>query len=212
MDGDLAVFPLWLQGRARRVAERLIGPLGALGISPNSLTLLGLGLNLVTAAVVGGGQYRLGAALLLVSAIFDMFDGALARATGRQTRFGAFLDSVLDRYSEAAILGGLIYVSLQHHQLATVVLAYAVAIGSLLISYTRARAEGLGLDAKVGIAPRPERIVILAIGLAINQTTIVAALVVLAVLTHVTALQRIYHVWRQLRDDGHAAEPAAAPQ
>lgn len=206
------MFPLWLQQRARRIAERVIAPLGAVGITPNGLTIAGLLLNLATAAIIAAGHLRAGAALLLASAVFDMFDGALARSTGRQTRFGAFLDSVLDRYAEAAILGGLIYFAMQRHDAAIVILCYVVAVGSLLISYTRARAQGLGLEAKVGFAPRPERIVILAVGLAINDTTVAAALVVLAVLTQFTALQRIVHVWRRLRAEGRAVEPAAAPR
>jgi CDP-diacylglycerol--glycerol-3-phosphate 3-phosphatidyltransferase len=138
-----------------------------------------------------------GSILLFLSAGFDMLDGALARVSSQQSRFGAFLDSVLDRYSEATILGALVYVFTVRGNVPVVLLVYAVAIGSLLISYARARAEGLGLDAKVGIAPRPERIIILGLGLLINFATAVAALVILAILTHVTAIQRLYHVWRQ---------------
>src|SRR5205085_1162408 len=129
-----------------------------------------------------------------------MLDGALARVGNSQSDFGAFLDSLLDRYSEATILLALIYVFTIRQQTANVLLVYAVAMGSILISYARARAEGLGLEAKVGIAPRPERILILGLGLLLNFRTAVGALILLAILTHVTAMQRLYHVWRQTRN------------
>src|SRR5919205_4539823 len=137
-----------------------------------------------------------GGILLFFSAGFDMLDGALARITAQQSSFGAFLDSLLDRYSEAAILLALIYVFTVRGSTAVVLLVYSVAMGSILISYARARAEGLGLEAKVGVAPRPERILILSLGLLVNFKTAIAALVLLALLTHLTAMQRLYHVWR----------------
>jgi CDP-diacylglycerol--glycerol-3-phosphate 3-phosphatidyltransferase len=156
-------------------------------------------LNIVTAAVLATGHLSEGGALLLVSGSFDLLDGALARLENSQSDFGAFLDSLLDRYSEATILLALIYVFTIRQQTANVLLVYGVAVGSILISYARARAEGLGLEAKVGIAPRPERVLILGAGLLVNADTTVIALVILAFLTHVTALQRLYHVWRQTR-------------
>jgi CDP-diacylglycerol--glycerol-3-phosphate 3-phosphatidyltransferase len=149
--------------------------------------------------------------LLLLSAGFDMLDGALARVAGRQSTFGAFLDSLLDRYSEAAILLALIYVFSQRHDTPAVLLAYAVAVGSLLISYARARAEGLGLDGKVGIAPRPERVLILGAGLLFTGTTTLVALGVLTLLTHVTALQRLFYVWRQTQEPREIPAPARRP-
>jgi CDP-diacylglycerol--glycerol-3-phosphate 3-phosphatidyltransferase len=138
--------------------------------------------------------------MLLLAGSFDMLDGALARVTSQQSTFGAFLDSLLDRYSEAAILLALIYQFTIRHDTLPVVLVYIAAVGSLLISYARARAEGLGIETKVGIAPRPERVIILGLGLLISEDTTIAALVILAVLTHVTAIQRLYDVWRQTRD------------
>jgi CDP-diacylglycerol--glycerol-3-phosphate 3-phosphatidyltransferase len=128
----------------------------------------------------------------------------------RQSSFGAFLDSLLDRYSEAAILAALIYVFTIQGETGVVLLAYVAAVGSIMISYARARAEGLGLQAKVGIAPRPERVIILGIGLLISLPTTVAALVVLAFLTHVTAIQRLYHVWRQTHESSARTEPVEA--
>jgi CDP-diacylglycerol--glycerol-3-phosphate 3-phosphatidyltransferase len=168
-------------------------------------------LNIVTAGVLATGHLTSGGALLLVSGLFDMLDGALARVENSQSDFGAFLDSLLDRYSEATILLALIYIFTIRQQTANVLLVYGVAIGSILISYARARAEALGLEAKVGIAPRPERVLILGAGLLINRETTVIALVILAFLTHVTALQRLYHVWRQTRaeSEGQQKEPRA---
>jgi CDP-diacylglycerol---glycerol-3-phosphate 3-phosphatidyltransferase len=188
-----------MQAWARRVAESVVSPLARLGVDPNVITVVGFLLNIVTAAVLATGHLSSGGALLLVSGLFDMLDGALARVENNQSDFGAFLDSLLDRYSEATILLALIYVFTIRHLTANVLLVYGVAVGSILISYARARAEGLGLEAKVGIAPRPERVLILGAGLLINGNTTVIALALLAFLTHVTALQRLLHVWRQTR-------------
>jgi CDP-diacylglycerol--glycerol-3-phosphate 3-phosphatidyltransferase len=134
-----------------------------------------------------------------VSGLFDMLDGALARVSRQQSDFGAYLDSLLDRFSEAVIFLALIYVFTVRGNTAAVLLASWVAVGSILISYARARAEGLGVSASVGIAPRPERVLILGLGLLFNPTTTIAALVVLAILTFVTTLQRLYHVWQVTR-------------
>jgi CDP-diacylglycerol---glycerol-3-phosphate 3-phosphatidyltransferase len=188
-----------MQAWARRVAESIVSPLAKLGVDPNVITVVGFLLNIVTAAVLATGHLSSGGALLLVSGLFDMLDGALARVENNQSDFGAFLDSLLDRYSEATILLALIYVFTIRHETANVLLVYGVAVGSILISYARARAEGLGLEAKVGIAPRPERVLILGAGLLINANTTVIALALLAFLTHATAMQRLLHVWRQTR-------------
>jgi len=195
------MFPEWLQARARRMAEGVVTPLVAMGVTPNIVTVTGFLVNCVTAAVLASGHLSIGGGLLFFSGMFDMLDGALARVMSRQSDFGAFLDSILDRYSEAAILLALIYqfsVDTPARPV-PVLLVYAVAVGSLVISYARARAEGLGLEAKMGIAPRPERVVILGIGLLFNATTTVLALVILTFITHFTAMQRLYAVWRQTR-------------
>lgn len=210
------MFPKSLQRWARSVAEAIVRPLARLGVTPNGLTVTGFVFNLVTAAVIATGHISFGGLLLFLSGGFDMLDGALARVAKQGSNFGAFLDSLLDRYSEAAILLALIYVFTIRHDTLAVLLVYAVAMGSILISYARARAEGLGLEAKVGIAPRPERILILGLGLLLNFRTAIGALVLLAILTHVTAVQRLYHVWRQTRpvpataDEGVAREPEPA--
>jgi CDP-diacylglycerol--glycerol-3-phosphate 3-phosphatidyltransferase len=203
------MFPRSAQALARRLAEGLVAPLAQHGISPNAVTVLGFAFNVLTAAVLALGHLSIGGALLFLSGIFDMLDGALARVTKAQSDFGAFLDSLLDRYSEAVILLALIYVFTSRGKTPIVLLVYLVAIGSILVSYARARAESLGVEGKVGVAPRPERITILGVGLLFNQYTTIAALIVLAVLTHTTAMQRLYHVWRQThRKDAEARRHA----
>jgi CDP-diacylglycerol---glycerol-3-phosphate 3-phosphatidyltransferase len=170
------------------------------------VTFVGLLLSIVTALVIASGSIVAGGALVLFAGIFDMFDGAMARVRNAATTFGAFLDSTLDRYSESIILGGLLFYALQrptlhealwpwaNEQQWMIVLLFVAAIGSLMVSYAKARAEGLGLECKTGLLARPERVVILAIGLLTGTT--IWALLLLAVLSHVTAIERIVHVWR----------------
>ena len=136
---------------------------------------------------------------MLIAGAFDMFDGALARVTNRKTVFGAFFDSTLDRYSEAAVFMGLQIAFLRApgadwQTWTGMVLCYVVVIGSLMISYTRARAEGLGLDCEVGWLQRPERIIALGIGLLLPRPLLLAVLTALAIFTQITVLQRIAHV------------------
>jgi len=194
---------------ARRIAEALARGLAWTGITPNGLTLIGFLLNLAVAAVLAAGFLRLGGALLLLAGAFDTLDGALARATGSSSRFGAFLDSSLDRYSESVLLGGLLLEASRRGDGAVEILAFVVVVGSLMVSYCRARAEGLGLDCEVGFAPRPERVVILGVGLIVGLE--VPALAVLAVLTHLTAIQRIFHVHATTRDRGQSAGSPSSP-
>jgi CDP-diacylglycerol--glycerol-3-phosphate 3-phosphatidyltransferase len=204
------MLPSSLRVWARSLAEGLVRPLARRGVTPNAVTVVGFLFNVFTAAVLATSHLSVGGALLFLSGIFDMLDGALARVTKRQTNFGAFLDSLLDRYSEAIILLALVFVFTLHGNTPAVLLTYAVAVGSILISYARARAEGLGLDGAVGIAPRPERVLILGFGLLFNNQTTIAALIVLALLTHFTALQRLYHVWRQTHQPSPSKKASSA--
>jgi len=179
------------------------------------VTFVGLLLSIVTALVIASGSVVAGGALVLFAGIFDMFDGAMARVRNAATTFGAFLDSTLDRYSESIILGGLLVYALQrpslhealwpwaNEQQWMIVLIFVAAVGSLMVSYAKARAEGLGLECKTGLLARPERVVILAIGLLTG--TAIWALTLLAVLSHVTAVERIVHVWRA------ASQPMKTP-
>ncbi len=173
-------------------------------ISPNTLTLIGLALNIAVAWVLAKGYFLAGGLLSLFSGWFDLLDGALARSSKRTTRFGALLDSTLDRFSEAVLfLGLLIFYSGQNKPL-EVLLIYATIVGSIMVSYVRARAEGLGLKSEVGIFTRSERVILLALGLILAQfwpKSLQAVLWILAVGTNLTALQRLLHGWKQTRAD-----------
>ncbi|ACZ37720.1 CDP-alcohol phosphatidyltransferase family protein [Sphaerobacter thermophilus] len=169
-------------------------------LSPNGFTLLGLLLNLVVAAVIASGNLVAGGILALAAGAFDMLDGAVARVTNRVTRFGGFFDSTLDRYSEALVYGGvLLYLLRSGTDTVPILLVYATMVGSLMVSYTRARAEAVGIKAEVGLFARPERVILLAVFLIVNRP--VWALWILAILTNVTTLQRILHVWQATRGD-----------
>ena len=141
------------------------------GIQANWLTYLGFVLNIVVAVILVNGWFALGGALFLIVNALDFLDGAVARAAGTAGAYGAFLDSVLDRYSEAVVFVGLIvWYARADDTLAVTVTALALA-GSFMVSYCRARAEGLGLDCEVGLLQRPERIVVLGIGLMLSELT-----------------------------------------
>ena len=174
------------------MAESVARLLARTGAHPNHVTIAATALNAGVAVVVAMGHVQVAGVMILVVALFDTLDGALARVTQKSSTFGAFLDSTLDRYSEGLILLGLLIHLGGSGDSLGIALCFVVLLGSLMVSYTRARAEGLGMECEVGIAPRPERVVILSIGLIVGWT--LPALALLAVLTHLTALQRILHV------------------
>ncbi len=186
----------WLRGRTQGIVATLAMLMHRLGLTPNGLTLIGTVFMFGIGLVLAQGNFVTGAVLVALAAAFDALDGSLARQTNRVTRFGAFLDSTTDRWAEAAIYGGLLWWYTGLGAQLEVMLVYAAIIGSLLVSYTRARAEGIGVECKVGLFTRFERIVVLIVGLVSGQMLI--ALAVLAVLSNVTAIQRILHVHRQL--------------
>jgi CDP-diacylglycerol--glycerol-3-phosphate 3-phosphatidyltransferase len=170
----------------------IVSPLARVGISPNVLTLVGFLAMLGVAVVLALGYELLGGILIVVVGLFDALDGALARSTGQTTTFGAFFDSTLDRFAEIALYLGLLY--LYRGDLMAVLIIYLAITGSLMVSYTRARAEGLGLECKVGLFTRLERLATLVVGLLVGRTTL--ALAVVAVFSNFTAVQRMWHVWR----------------
>ena len=165
---------------------------------------MGFLISIVTTYIVATGHLRWGGVLILLGGTFDILDGKVARATHRVTKFGALYDSTLDRYSEVMIFFGLAYYfsRVEFNYLGVdwsiwIVVAISIAIGgSIMTSYIRARAEGLGMECKVGIMQRPERIVYLGFGALFHEVTLVLAILVIAVLANVTAIQRIYHIWR----------------
>jgi len=188
----------------RNLAYRITGPLVRIlcksGITPNALTLINLALNIGAAYVIATGHFIIGGVLVLVAGLFDLLDGALARFTEQTTKFGAILDSVADRISEAAILCGLLIWYIPQGASLEIVLIFAVLIGSFLVSYIRARAEGLGWQCQVGLFTRAERVIVLVIGLLINQIFIV--LCVLVVFVFFTVVQRLVYLWKQAKIKG----------
>lgn len=169
-------------------------------MTANMATLLGFLLNAGVAAVIASGHPRIGGVLLLIASAFDMVDGAIARATKSVSKFGGFFDSTLDRYSEIVVyVGLLIWLNGTRDDHLGAVLILIAATGALMISYARARAEAIGYGASVGLVARPERVVLLAACLIINQP--LWALWILAVATHLTAAWRILHVWRVTQAD-----------
>jgi CDP-diacylglycerol--glycerol-3-phosphate 3-phosphatidyltransferase len=192
-----------------RFTDPIVSPLAAAGITPNMISFAGLAGNVAAAALAAGG-YLIGAGLLmLVSSGLDLLDGALARKTGTVTKFGAVFDSVLDRLSEAAVLAGLLFhFSRAGDATMEVALCYAAMVGSIMVSYVRARAEGLGLELREGLFTRAERVLLLAGAMIIapltHEDVVLVALWVLAVASLMTAGQRVYGVWRKLRESGTA--------
>jgi len=185
----------------KTLAERLTGPvirfLARTSITPGAITWLGFIVSVAAAVLVAGGNLVAAGVLVLVAGFLDMLDGALARGTGRVTRFGAVLDSTLDRLSEAALLLGILFLFAAEARLAAVLLVGITLTGSQLVSYIRARAEALGLEPRAGLFTRPERVIVLALGLLLNQ--LVIALVVIAVFSFFTVGQRLVDVHRQLK-------------
>jgi CDP-diacylglycerol--glycerol-3-phosphate 3-phosphatidyltransferase len=168
-----------------------------LNVSPNAVTVLGFVLSLFAAAFLAVGRWRLAIAMIVLSGVLDGVDGLLARQAQKITRFGAFLDSVLDRWSDSAFFVGLLIwysgVGMRSHE----ILSGVALASSLLVSYTRARAEGIGAQCSRGLFTRLERFIVLVAGLVLNQMTI--ALWVLAILSAFTAVQRIYYTWSSVQ-------------
>lgn len=176
-----------------------LDPLGGffnrLGITPNMMTMLGLIGNTIGAYYLARGEMLTGGLFVLLMTPVDALDGTMARLRGESGDFGAFVDSVSDRYSELIIYGGLLYYFLSMGEPLGGLLVFGAAAGSVLVSYVKARAEALGYEAKVGILTRVERYLVLAPSLVFNQLFI--GLAIIAVFANITALQRIWHVRAQ---------------
>ena len=176
----------------------------AIPLSPNALTLIGLIISVVSAAAFARGELIMGGALILISGVFDILDGAVARANGRMTSFGGFLDSVCDRYADAVVFIGIMYGALAGNIPTSALFGISLwlwcamaLVGSLLVSYTRARAEGAGVEnMDIGIAERPERMILLAVGA--FSGLIAWAVVAIVILTHITIIQRILYAKKHL--------------
>ena len=190
---------------ARRLAARWIGGLARTRVTPNALTFSGVSL-CAAAAVLVYFEYRgeilfywLGAVVFVVGSVLDILDGALARVSGKGTPFGAFLDSTTDRVSEGFVLGAIALVFARHHHMVALAFAFAAVAGSFLVSYTRARAEALGLKGDVGIGSRAERVVVVTAGLVLAPWGVLPwAIYLLAAAAWFTVGQRVLAVRRQL--------------
>ena len=191
---------------ARRVAARSMLGLARTRVTPNALTAAGVSLCVLAAVLVFFENrdelvfYWLGAGAFVVGSILDILDGALARTSGKGTPFGAFLDSTTDRVSEAAVLGAIALVFSRHSQTVALALDFAAVAGSFLVSYTRARAEALGLRGDVGIGSRAERVVVITAGLVLAPWGVLPwAIGLLAATAWFTVGQRVWSVRDQLR-------------
>jgi CDP-diacylglycerol--glycerol-3-phosphate 3-phosphatidyltransferase len=200
---------------ARKVIDAMVRAIARSPISPNVVTFIGMLINIGCGVLYGYGKFFWAGLLLIFAALFDMFDGRVARIRGRVTRFGAFFDSVLDRYSDIIVyVGIMVYYARDTlaHSTVLVALTGLALVGSVLVSYSRARAESLDIACKVGFLERPERMVLLIIA-SLTEVgpphpllhKLPQVLWVLAILSHWTVVHRIYHTWRELRETDRAA-------
>jgi CDP-diacylglycerol--glycerol-3-phosphate 3-phosphatidyltransferase len=189
-----------------RVAKHLLGK----NVNPNFLTFSGFVLNAGAAFLLAMGYMMGGGFAILGAGLCDLIDGPMARNQGRATPFGAFFDSVMDRYSDLIVLFGILLYYTVQGSMSIVVLASVVLIGTALVPYVRARAESVIEKCAVGLLERPERIVLLALGAIFDL--MVPVLWILAVLTHITVIQRIHYTWKQLREKAALSLEEGAPQ
>lgn len=197
-------LPAWIKESFLKLLVPIVDFFVKRRLNPNHFTTLGLILSIPAAYLFGTGYLRLGGVLMLIGGIFDIIDGKVARATNRVTKFGALYDSTLDRYSEVMIFFGLAYYFVTSNWQVgdfnlSLITALAVSVtigGSVMTSYVRARAEGLGMECKVGVMQRSDRVVIVAFGAIFHQYTLVVAIFIVAIFSNVTAIQRLYYVWK----------------
>jgi CDP-diacylglycerol--glycerol-3-phosphate 3-phosphatidyltransferase len=211
--GDQSFVSQNMRARVRGAVTPIALAAGRVGLTPNALTVIGFVISGGAAAAAATQNWILAAALVILGGSFDMLDGGLARAQNRVTRFGAFLDSTLDRWGEGVVYIGIVAGCSKAGFTFGEVAAVAAAVASFQVSYTRAKAETLGLHGEVGIAPRAERLVVLAVGLLLagldggvgfmarGQNWLALALVIIVVSASITAVQRTLHVRTQLRKE-----------
>ncbi|MCE5258887.1 MAG: CDP-alcohol phosphatidyltransferase family protein [Chloroflexi bacterium] len=191
------MFTEWLRKVTKGILQPVARFLGKLGISPNAITIFGCLLNICIAVVIAEGHLRLGGILLLPAFLLDAFDGAVAREMNHVTKFGAFLDSCLDRVSESVVYVALAWWFMSIGGREQITLAFLSAIGSMMVSYTRARSEGIGIECKVGYFSRVERGLLMIIGLVSGLVT--PLLWVMTIGTTLTAVQRMIYVYQKTR-------------
>jgi len=200
------------RGRIKKVFEPIALGMGRIGLTPNGLTLIGFGISIVGAALLAAQLWVVGGVVVFIGGAFDMFDGTLARATGKVSRFGAFMDSVFDRWGEAVVYLGIAWGAVLADEDTVGILATAALGAAFMVSYTRAKSEGLGFSpgigmAAIGVMPREIRLIVLSLGLIIagataNLTILAAALAIIAIGAVITVIQRIL----QTRSQAAAAD------
>jgi CDP-diacylglycerol--glycerol-3-phosphate 3-phosphatidyltransferase len=192
--------------RVKGVFEPVALALGRLGLTPDALTLIGFGITVIGAVLIALQHWTIGGIVVLAGGIFDMFDGTLARATGRVSRWGAFMDSVFDRGGEAIVYIGIVFGAAVDEHTRVPILATSAMASAFMVSYVRAKAEGLGFTqgtgmAAIGLMPREVRLVILSIGLILadgpNIKALEPTLAIITIGATLTVIQRILHVRRQ---------------
>lgn len=225
----MKIIPDWLKNGYLRLVDPIAGWLIRRRVHPNTITVVGTLCTVAGGIIYATGHIRTGGWFLGLTAFTDVLDGTVARRTGRTSRFGAFLDSTLDRLADGAVLGGLMIfyaISPVHHSVWMMVVALAGLVGAFLTSYTRARAEALGIDAKVGTLQRPERVVLLSapqafFGLALHGWVLASIVILLAVTAWITVVQRVAYVYREtagrpevepIRLEPGQSEPLAEPR
>jgi CDP-diacylglycerol--glycerol-3-phosphate 3-phosphatidyltransferase len=184
-----------------RFTDPFVSPLASLGVTPNMISVAGFAGNIAAACLAAGGHLLPAGIIMLLASALDLLDGALARKTGTVTKFGAVFDSVLDRLSEAALLGGLTFHFTQTGDREEIVLCFAAIVGSVMVSYVRARAEGIGLELREGLFTRAERVLLLGGALVVGFGLVRWALWALAILSNLTAAQRVLAVWQKTREE-----------
>lgn len=187
---------------ANCVTQPIVNLLARTPLTPNAVTWLGFCITIGAAALVVTEHLFAAGFVVLVAGLFDMLDGALARVTGRVSRFGGILDSTLDRLSDAILLLALLAVFARDGETAECLLVGFALLGALMVSYLRAKIEGMGIECKTGLFTRPERVIVLALGLLLNQFgyALVTALAVIIFFSYFTAGQRLIYAWQQTRN------------
>jgi CDP-diacylglycerol--glycerol-3-phosphate 3-phosphatidyltransferase len=209
----MKVLPDWLKNGYLKVIEPVAGWLVRRGVHPNTITVFGTLCTVAGGVIYAYGHISIGGWFLGLTALFDVLDGTVARRTGKSSTFGAFLDSTLDRVADGAVMGGLaVFYALNpvHHNVPMMAVCLVGLIGAYMTSYIRARAEALGLDAKVGMVQRPERVVLLSapqafFGLALHGLVLGAIVAFLTVTAWITVVQRMKFVYDQTNDRAERA-------
>jgi CDP-diacylglycerol--glycerol-3-phosphate 3-phosphatidyltransferase len=197
------------RGRIKKVFEPIALGMGRLGLTPDGLTLIGFGITVIGAALLAAQLWLVGGIVVFLGGVFDMFDGTLARATGQVSKLGAFMDSVFDRWGEAIVYLGIVWGGVLAGNTRVAILGAAAMGAAFMVSYARAKSEGLGFTegtgmAAVGLMPREIRLVVISLGLIVagatgNLDILALALAVIAIGATITVIQRIVHVRSQAR-------------